>query len=88
MFITVSNLANCINNKKRIDITNWKVEEINIVLSEKGRKLEYFVSYASGLGERFTEQTVPNSIIELINKYNPVHKAKTESSETFYYRFA
>lgn len=87
MYISVSTLADCINNKKRIDINNWKVKEINVVLSENGHKLEYFISYYNGIDERYTEHNVPDSIIKLINKNNPVHKHKTESSETFYYRF-
>lgn len=87
MFISVKTLANCINNKKRIDIDNWKIAEVNVVLSDNGHRLEYFINYANGTGERYTEQNVPDSIIRLINKYPVTHKAETKTDKTFYYRF-
>lgn len=87
MFISIKTLKDCINNKKRIDIDNWKVYEINVVLSNNGYKLEYFINYANGTSECYTEQNVPDSIIKLINKYPVTHKAETKTDKTFYYRF-
>lgn len=87
MFITVRQLAEKVNNKKRIDINNWKVVEINVILSQNGHKLDYIVTSENGLLERYTDQNVPDSIIRLINKYNPVRTAETETDKTFYYRF-
>lgn len=63
------------------------IKEINVVLSENGHRLEYFVNYSGGKDKRYTEHNVPENAIELINKYTPLHIAKTETSTTFYYRF-
>ena len=63
------------------------IKEINVVLSENGHRLDYFVNYSGRTDKRYTEQNVPENVVELTNTHTPLHTAKTETSTTFYYRF-
>ena len=63
------------------------ITEINVVLSNNGYKLNYYVFNENGTAEYYTEQTVPHNIIRLINRYNPVRTIETETDKTFLYRF-
>lgn len=90
MFITVSQLANKINNLERFTITelNQDILKISVFLSNNKQTIIYYVDYKTGKREEYTEKTIPAHIVRLMNENRVTyHETKTNGNETFIYSF-
>lgn len=90
MYITVSQLANKINNLERFTMTeiNHDIIKISVFLSNNRQTIIYYVDYKSGKREEYTEKTIPNFIVELMNENKlSYHEKKHNGNETFVYSF-
>ena len=92
MFITVSQLANKINNLERFTMTelNQDIIKISVFLSSNKREIKYYVYYRTKEKDRevYTEKNVPGFIVELMNENKVIyHEIKHNGEETFVYSF-
>jgi len=90
MFITVSQLANKINNLERFTMTelNQDIIKISVFLTNNGKNIEYDVDYRTKDREVYTEKDVPGYIVELMNENKVIyHEIKHNGDETFVYSF-
>ena len=85
MIISVSTLANAINEKRNIKPEEIAADngiiKIIVELSSNGKQISYYVDTKAGR-ETYNENTVPASIISLMNRnsisYREVWKDNTE----------
>lgn len=92
MYITVSQLANKINNLERFTMTelNQDIIKISVFLSSNKREIEYYVYHRTKEKDRevYTEKTIPGYIIDLMNENKIIyHEIKTNGEEIFVYSF-
>lgn len=88
MYITVRQLANKINNLERFspeELNNDKIKKIIVTITNNGTHIDYCVISGSGKKERYTEETIPHSIIHLMNRNKAAKHEKTVLNETFTY---
>lgn len=90
MYITVKQLANKINNLERFsteELNNDKIKKIIVTITDNGTHIDYCVISGSGQKECYTEQTIPISIVHLMNRNKAAKHEKTAYNETFVYMF-
>lgn len=90
MYITVSQLANKINNLQRFTMTelNQDIIKISVFLSDNRQTIIYYVDYKNGKREEYTEKTIPCFIVELMNENKlSYHEKNRNGNETFVYSF-
>lgn len=89
MYITVSQLANKINNLQRFTITelNQDIIKISVFVTNNGKNIEYYIDYRTKEREVYTEKTIPGYIIELMNENRIIYHEKSSGKETFVYAF-
>lgn len=88
MYITVKQLANKVNNLERFsreELNNDKIKKIIVTITNNGTHIDYYVISGSGKKERYTEDTIPHSIIYLMNRNKAAKHEKTVLNETFTY---
>lgn len=85
MTITVSQLAKAINNKEHIK-TDDIIRDIHVMVCNN-TSIHYKVTDCSGSERYYNEQSVPVSIVRLMNYNKPAKAWKKENTEFFIYRF-
>lgn len=85
MYITVSQLANAINKKEYIK-TGDIIKIITVMVVDNNR-IHYQVLDNLGNFEYYNEDSVPVSIVKLMNYNKPVKTWKRENKQFFQYRF-
>lgn len=61
--------------------------KIIVVIINNGWNIEYYIETENGTKEYYTEQTVPHSIIQLMNWNRITYHETNEIAETFIYDF-
>ncbi len=90
MYITVSQLADKINNLQRFTMTelNQDIIKISVFLTNNGKNIEYDIDYRTKDREVYTEKNVPGHIVQLMNENRVIyHEIKHNGDETFVYSF-
>ena len=85
MYITVSQLVNAINQKQHIE-TRDIIKVITVILINNN-ELHYQIIDSLGNIEYYNENTVPVSVVKLMNYNNPVKKWTRENKQFYQYRF-
>ena len=85
MYITVKELANAINTKQHIK-TGDIIRIITVMIIDN-REIHYQVLDNVGNFEYYNEDSVPVSVVKLMNYNKPVKAWKRENKQFFQYRF-
>ena len=64
-----------------------KIIKIIVVITNNGWDIEYYIDTKNGTRERYTEKTVPHTIIDLMNRNKIVYHETSKTKETFVYDF-
>lgn len=80
MIISVSSIANAINNREHIK-PNDIIMSISVTLTDN-TKIDYTVKDYSGRIEKYTEDTVPVSVVRLMN-YNKCSETWKEANKEY-----
>lgn len=101
MIIMASTLAKAINNCRYIkpeELINDTIKSLDkipiidsiLVTVENGTTIYYLVTYSNGSKEKYTESSIPCSVVELMNRKKPVYRQTYTTGNVekivFYYR--
>jgi hypothetical protein len=85
MYITVKQIANAINNKEHLK-TGDIIKSIHVMVTNNN-SIHYMVIDSLGNNEYYNENTIPCSIVRLMNYNRPQKAWKRDNKEYFTYYF-
>ena len=85
MYISVNTIANAINNKQHLK-TGDIIKCITVEIIDNSRIYYQVIDSTSNI-EYYSENTVPVSVVKLMNYHRPVKTWKRDNKEFFKYVF-